>query len=140
MMNTRTKQNLNAAMLNEALAYAKYVRFAACARMNENQELAKLFQKTADVDRMDHFRREFDLTTLCSDDLTNLKAAIEDKTRQIDMYSQFMTQARADGDTSVANLFERMRGEALIELTDFEAALEKMERRHERKREESTVA
>ena len=138
-MTTRTRQNLNTAMLNEALAYAKYIRFAACARMNENPELVRLFQKTADADRMDHFRREFDLAMLCSDDAANLKAAIQDKASQIDMYAQFVAQARADGDISAAGLFDRIRGEALTELTEFEAALENVEREADKECEE-TVA
>jgi rubrerythrin len=123
-MTARTKKNLNTAMLNEALAYAKYTRFAACARMNDDPELARLFQNTADVDRIDHFRKEFDLAVLCNDDVANLRAAVEDKAHQIDMYTEFAEQARSDGESAAAELFDRIRKHELTELAAFEAALQ----------------
>lgn len=71
-------------MLNEELAYAKCARFAAFARMDSGRSSD---YKTADADRMDHFRKGFDLAMLCSNDTANLNAAIQDKASQIDMYS-----------------------------------------------------
>ena len=134
-MTARTKQNLNAAMVKEALANAKYMRFAACARMNEHPEIARIFQKTADTDRMDHFRKEFDLATLCSDDTANLKTAIRDKGYQVDMYCQFAAQARAEGDLAAAELFDRIRAEVFHELVDFEAALQHIKTQAEQEKE-----
>ena len=74
-MTARTKQNLNTAMLYEALAYAKCRRFAACARMNDSN---------------------------------NLKTAMDDKARQIDMCNEFAIKAYADGDEAAARFFERI--------------------------------
>lgn len=136
-MAPRTKQNLNTAMLNEALAYAKYSRFAACARINESPELATLFQRTADVDRIEHFRREFEMAMTCMDDSTNLKTAMHDKARQIDMYNEFAAQAHADGDATAARLFERVARDQLLELASFQEALETMQ--NETTREEVAV-
>jgi rubrerythrin len=84
-MTARTKLNLDTAMLNEALAHATYERFAARARMNENGALATLFQNTADIDGIDHFRKAFDLAVLRGNDLDYLKTAIQDKSRQMEM-------------------------------------------------------
>ena len=62
-MSPETERNLERAMALEAFANAKYTRFAACARMNENPDLASLFQTTADLDRIAHFRKSLILST-----------------------------------------------------------------------------
>lgn len=58
-MSPQTKRNIGKAMAFEALASAKYTRFAACARTNDNPELAGHFQTIAGIDRTAHFRKEF---------------------------------------------------------------------------------
>jgi len=94
-MSPETERNLERAMALEAFANAKYTRFAACARMNENPDLASLFQTTADLDRIAHFRKEFDFVYAPCGDAENLQSAISDKDSVIEMYSEFMRQAEA---------------------------------------------
>lgn len=110
-------------MAVEAFAYAKYTRFAACARMNENPELARLFQTTADVDRIEHFRKEFDFAHSPCDDLENLRSAINDKAALIQMYSEFIRQAQNAGDGSAAAVFDSVRQDEMLQVENFRHAL-----------------
>lgn len=61
-MTARTRQNLNTVMPNVALAYAKYRRFAACARTDfegsdQVRELAT-FEKTLESMEAEPVRQE----------------------------------------------------------------------------------
>ena len=51
-MTLRTQRNLDIAMHGEAFAAAKYKRFAAFARSNENKGLANLLTEVADESRI----------------------------------------------------------------------------------------
>jgi len=137
-MSPQTERNLEKAMALEAFANAKYTRFAACARRNENPDLARLFQIAADMDRSVHFRREFDFAHMPCDDAENLQAAISDKDAVIAMYSEFIRQAEADGDHSAAALFDSIRQEEKVQAGSFKAALDKL--RSEFLREEAVEA
>ena len=92
-MNPRTKQNLHTAMQAEALAYAKFARFAAAARMHEDVGLATLFQQSADVDRCHHFAQQAELAGIVGSSDDNLANAIEQTIHQIAMYEIFTRQA-----------------------------------------------
>ncbi|MFZ0592123.1 MAG: hypothetical protein WAM39_16780 [Bryobacteraceae bacterium] len=122
-MNPRTKQNLNIAMQSEAFALAKYLRFAAHARMNENWDLANLFQTAADTGRIEHFAKEADLAGLVTNEYDNLKDAMDEKRAQASMYDRFARQAIADGDTAAAELFEKIREENVTQALAFETTL-----------------
>jgi len=78
-MSPRTERNLNTAMQIEAFTHAEYLRFAARARMNENPDIARLFQDAADADRTDHFTKEAEIAGLVANDSENLKHAIKRK-------------------------------------------------------------
>lgn len=125
-MSPQTKQNIEKAMAVEALASAKYTRFAACARANENPEVARLFQIAADIDRTAHFRKEFDLDTGPCDDRENLESAIEDKEWLIEMYGEFVRQAEAAGDFDTALLFDGIRQDELLQAGRFRHALDEL--------------
>jgi rubrerythrin len=121
-MSPRTKRNLNTAMQIEAFTHAKYLRFAARARMNENWDLARLFQAAADADRIDHFAKEADVAGLIANDSENLRDAVEDKRAEVAMYKQFAKEATADGDFTVADLFERVQTTVVTQADAFEIA------------------
>jgi rubrerythrin len=125
-MSPQTEKNLERAMAIEAFAHAKYARFAASARMNENPDLASLFQSTADLDRIAHFRKEFDFAYAPHSDVENLESAIKDKASVIDMYSEFMRQAEAAGDYSAARLFDSIRSDEMVEIRGFREALDEV--------------
>ena len=123
-MSPQTKRNIEKAMAVEALASAKYTRFAACARTNENPELGRLFQTTADVDRTAHFRKEFDLDAGPCEDRQNLESAIQDKESLIEMYGEFVRQAEAAGDYDTALLFDGIRQDEQVQAARFRRALD----------------
>ncbi|HTU47700.1 MAG TPA: hypothetical protein VMF91_21765 [Bryobacteraceae bacterium] len=122
-MSPQTERNLEKAMAVEAFASAKYTRFAACARMNDNPDLAKLFQIAADTA---HFRKEFNLAHVPCDDAGNLQSAINDKDSMITMYSKFAMEAEAAGDDSAAAVFENIRQEEMSQVRELGEALGKI--------------
>ena len=60
-MQDQTRQNLCTAMHGEAFAYVKYLLFAEYAREEGRMDLAELFERTAQVERFEHFREEAQL-------------------------------------------------------------------------------
>ena len=54
-LDRKTMEDLSTAMHGEAFAYVKYLLYAEHARKNGNTELAELFEKTAKVERFEHF-------------------------------------------------------------------------------------
>lgn len=126
-LNPKTKQNLMTAMKGEAFARAKYMLYAQHARLSGNTELAELFEKTANVERFDHFTQEAKLAGLVGDDDANLKDAIGGESYEVEtMYREFAQQARAAGDKSAAALFEEIRKDEAGHRDEFKAALEKL--------------
>ncbi len=94
--------------------------------MNDNQEVATVFQATADVDRCEHFEKEFSLAEWIGTDLENLGAALHEKSRQIEMYARFQEEALSDGDTNAAHLFEFIRADELRQLDVLTASVQKL--------------
>src|SRR4051812_1390927 len=125
-MTPRTKQNVTTALQSEAFAQAALLRYAAHARMDEDWELAQVFQKIADSDRTRHFAKEAELVRLGANTAENLRAAINDQVGQIAMYSHFAQQATEDGDLRAAHLFEQVRHEKESQRAELEAALERL--------------
>ena len=66
-ISARSRVNLLEAMRGEAFAFAKYKLFAKHARANGDNELADLFDKTADQEYMEHFTEQADLFATCGD-------------------------------------------------------------------------
>ena len=54
-ISARTQENLSIAMHGEAFAYAKYLLYAEQAQKHGHPELARLFEDTAKVERLQHF-------------------------------------------------------------------------------------
>jgi len=126
-LNPKTKQNLMTAMKGEAFARAKYMLYAQNARLNGNTEVAELFEKTANVERFEHFTQEAKLVGLVGDDNVNLKDAIGGESYEVEtMYRDFAKQAKAVGDKAAAALFEEIRKDEAGHRDEFKAALEKL--------------
>jgi len=121
-MSRRTKQNLSTVMQSEAFTHALYLRFAAHARMQENCDLARLFQTVADTDRTEHFAEGADLAGLVTSDSENLRYAIEEKRAQAAMCARFTREATADGDLAAAARFEKIRADEITQAEALEAA------------------
>ncbi|MBB5745199.1 ferritin family protein [Brevundimonas variabilis] len=105
----RTRANLEAAMHGEAFANLKYLRYAEVARESGKEELALLFESSANVEAAEHFAREADALGLGGTDEANLLDAMAgEQYESVTMYVDFAKEADADGDTCSAALFRQI--------------------------------
>ena len=126
-MNQRTQKNLVTAMQGEAFAYVKYLLFAERARKNGHPALADLFEKTANIERLEHLAEEAELAGLVGRDADNLANAIEGESYEVEtMYREFAEQAAADGDQAAASRFAEVRGDEIGHRDAYKAALIKL--------------
>jgi rubrerythrin len=63
-MKLRTETNLTMAMQSGALDAARYPHFAACARMDDDWDLAIPFETAADSEPVRHFSKEAEMQSL----------------------------------------------------------------------------
>ena len=104
---SQTEKNLLAAFAGESQARNKYTYYASKAKKDGYEQIAALFQETADNEK-EHAKIWFKL--LCDgaikDTLTNLKdAAIGENYEWTDMYPSFAKTAEEEGFTDIARLF-----------------------------------
>ena len=71
-------------------------------------ELARTFQDIADSDRTEYFAKEAELIGCGADTGKKLRAAIENHSDQVKMYTRFKDAAAANGDSAAAALFEKV--------------------------------
>jgi rubrerythrin len=127
VMNAQTRENLLAAMRGEAFAFAKYMLFAEHARKSGRADLADLFQRTANIERFEHFAEEAELLGLVGTDAENLRDAIAGESYEVEtMYRQFAEQAAAHGDREAAERFAEVREDEMQHRDAFTAALERL--------------
>jgi rubrerythrin len=127
-ISTRTQENLSIAMHGEAFAYAKYLLYAEHAQKHGHPELARLFEETAKVERLQHFAEEAVLTGLVGSDTDNLRDAIKGESYEIDtMYREFAEQAKTRSDPAEADRFEEVRRDEMGHRAAFKTALAKLE-------------
>ena len=112
---TRTEANLMAAFAGESEARNKYSYYASKAKKEGYNQIAALFQETADNEK-EHAKLWFKLLHGgIADTATNLKdAAAGENYEWTDMYATFAKEAREEGFDHIADLFE---GVAAIEKT-----------------------
>lgn len=139
-LNPQTKKNLEAAMHGEAYANLKYRTYAEKARESGNEELAKLFEESADVEAHEHFAREAVAFGLGKSNKENLKESISSEKENLrdaaagehyentQMYKQFAEQAAKAGDTEVAKLFEQIRADEGDHYEAYKTALAKLDK------------
>jgi rubrerythrin len=119
-----TAENLSTAMHGEAFAYAKYMLYAEHARHAGNEELAKLFEVSANTERFEHFAEEAQLAGLVGSDEDNLKDAMQGESYEVEtMYREFSQKAALAGDKAVADGFEEIRHDEVKHRDAFRAAL-----------------
>lgn len=127
-MNLQTRKNLVKAMRSEAFAFVKYTLFAQQARKNGREELASLFEKTAETERLEHFAEEAELAWLVGSDDDNLRNAIRGESFEVDtMYREFAEQASAVGDDDAAARFTEVANDEMKHRDAFKAALYQLE-------------
>ncbi|MGZ4858809.1 MAG: ferritin family protein [Candidatus Angelobacter sp.] len=129
-ISARSRTNLLEAMRGEAFAFAKYKLFAKQARLHGDNELADIFDKTADQEYMEHFSEQADLLQLAGTDEQDVTNAIAGESFEVEtLYKRFAEQAREDGDEQVAHRFEEIRRDEVFHQLAFQEALIKLQTR-----------
>ena len=109
---SKTEANLMTAFAGESQARNKYTYFASVAKKEGYEQIAAIFQKTADNEK-EHAKMWFKALGELCDTAKNLAAAAEGENYEwTDMYATFAKEAEEEGFTELAAKF---RAVALIE-------------------------
>ena len=96
---TQTEKNLEAAFAGESMARNKYTYFASVAKKQGFEQIAELFQKTADNEK-EHAKLWFKELNGIGDTAQNLGAAADGENYEwTDMYATFAKEAEEEGFT-----------------------------------------
>ena len=102
---SRTEANLLAAFAGESEARNKYTYFASRAKKEGFEQIAAIFQKTADNEK-EHAEMWFKELGLLNDTASNLAAAAEEENYEwTDMYVTFAKEAEEEGFAEIARKF-----------------------------------
>ena len=102
---TKTEANLWAAFAGESQARNKYTYYASKAKKDGYEQIASLFQETADQEK-EHAKMWFKLVHGISDTVDNLKdAASGEEEEWTDMYPRMAKEATEEGFDEIAKLF-----------------------------------
>ena len=102
---SKTEQNLRAAFSGESEARNKYTYFASVAKKEGYEQIAAIFQKTADNEK-EHAKLWFKALGELGDTAANLAAAAEGENYEwTDMYDTFAKEAEEEGFTKLAYQF-----------------------------------
>jgi len=102
---TRTEKNLETAFAGESQARNKYTYFASVAKKEGYEQIAELFQKTADNEK-EHAKLWFKELNGIGDTAQNLLAAAEGENYEwTDMYEGFAKVAEEEGFKALAIKF-----------------------------------
>ena len=105
---TQTEKNLMTAFAGESEARNKYTYFASKAKKEGYEQIAALFLKTAENEK-EHAKLWFKELDGIGDTAENLRSAAEGENYEwTDMYKTFAEEARAEGFTKIAYLFEEV--------------------------------
>ncbi len=102
---TKTEKNLMAAFAGESQARNKYTYFASVAKKEGYEQIAAIFQQTADNEK-EHAKMWFKALGELGDTAQNLAAAAAGENYEwTDMYATFADEAEAEGFTALAKKF-----------------------------------
>lgn len=107
---SKTEQNLMTAFAGESQARNKYTFFASQAKKDGYEQIAAIFQETADNEK-EHAKLWFKLLNGGAIGSTeeNLKSAAAGENYEwTDMYAEFAKTAKEEGFTRIAYLFEEV--------------------------------
>ena len=105
---SKTEKNLMEAFAGESMARNKYTYYASKARKDGYEQIAKIFEETANNEK-EHAKIWFKI--LHDEDIPStaenlLDAAQGENYEWTDMYARFAEDARAEGFTKIAALFD----------------------------------
>jgi rubrerythrin len=103
---TKTEQNLKDAFAGESQARNKYTYFASVAKKEGFEKIAAIFLETADNEK-EHAKLHFKHLSGIGSTIDNLKAAAAgEREETTDMYPRMAREAKEEGFTDIAFLFE----------------------------------
>ena len=133
---TKTEQNLLAAFAGESQARNKYTYFASVAKKEGYEQIAAIFEQTANNEK-EHAKLWFKALELLGNTSQNLLAAAEGENYEwTDMYKSFAEDAEAEGFTELAVQFRMVaeieksheeRYRALLNNVEMQKVFEKAE-------------
>ena len=133
---TQSEKNLQAAFAGESQARNKYTHFASVAKKEGYEQIAELFQKTADNEK-EHAKMWFKELEGIGTTAENLAHAAEGENYEwTDMYEEFAKTAEAEGFKALATKFRMVaaiekrheeRYRALLNNVETAAVFEKSE-------------
>lgn len=133
---TKTEKNLLAAFAGESQARTKYSYFASVAKKEGYQQIAAIFEETANNEK-EHAKLWFKELGLLNDTAENLLAAAEGENYEwTDMYKTFAEEAEEEGFHELAARFRMVakiekahedRYRALLSNVEMKAVFEKSE-------------
>ncbi len=105
---SKTEQNLLTAFAGESQARNKYTYFASVAKKEGYEQIAAIFEKTAQNEK-EHAELWFKALGGIKQTKDNLKDAAEGENYEwTDMYARFAKEAKEEGFTRLAYLFEEV--------------------------------
>ena len=107
---TKTEKNLMTAFAGESQARNKYTYFASKAKKEGYEQIAAIFQETADNEK-EHAKMWFKLLNggEIGSTVENLQSAADGENYEwTDMYSEFAKEAKKEGFNHIAYLFEEV--------------------------------
>lgn len=123
--NTRTERNLEAAFAGESMANRRYLYFGQIARKLGNEDVARLFEKTADEETghaFAHLQLMYPEAEMTVEKL--LQIAFEGEMYETEkMYPQFEEEARAEGNDAAVAEFVEQQAESLEHAERFKSVL-----------------
>ncbi len=133
---TKTQQNLLAAFAGESQARNKYTYFASVAKKEGYEQIAAIFEQTANNEK-EHAKLWFKALELLGNTSQNLLAAAEGENYEwTDMYKSFAEDAEAEGFKELAAQFRMVaeieksheeRYRALLNNVEMQKVFEKAE-------------
>ena len=106
MKGSKTEKNLQAAFAGESQARNKYTYFASVAKKEGYEQIAAIFQETADQEK-EHAKLHLKALDGIGDTVANLKAAAAGEGEEwTDMYPRMAREARAEGFDEIARILE----------------------------------
>lgn len=105
---SRTEENLWKAFAGESQARNKYNYFAKVAKKEGYEQIAAIFEETAENEK-EHAKRAFKFLKALGDTRSNLKTAIEGENYEhTSMYPEFEKVAREEGYLEIADFFKEV--------------------------------
>ena len=105
---TKTEKNLLEAFAGESMARNKYSYFASVAKKEGFEQIAAIFQETADNEK-EHAKLHFKALQGIGSTMDNLKAAAAGEHEEwTDMYPRMAQEAREEGFADLARMFENI--------------------------------